>query len=463
MLAPLCSLVLLAQAAASVPDGRPSPDKRKFNSSVINSLIDSFLPRFLDPDLGQIFSNSLPNTLDTTVEVASANDTFILTGDIPAMWLRDSTNEVLPYMAFAGQDAALQAMLHGVVMRQCRSVLIDPYANAFNIGPNGQGHQDDKRTPPMTPPVFEGKYELDSLAAVLKSSFAYWNATQDATLLQEPTWLSAMETILATITLQQQSTEEDGGHPAYAFERDGVVYPNPAAPAARTGMSKCGFRPSDDNTGLPFLVSANAMAAVELGHLAAMAGSGGGGTPPRLAAISTQAAALGAQLRASVEVLTKRTVGSYGQIYAYEVDGFGNFSVADDSNIPSLLSLPYLGYLDRSDPTYLATRAFLLSPGNPYYYTGTVASGIGSPHTPKGYIWPMALSIQALTSTSDAEIATILTYLTRAAKDTGFMHESFNKDNAGQYTRPWFAWANAVFGELILQLARERPHLIFKN
>jgi hypothetical protein len=460
MLAPLLgSLVLLTQASASVPDGRPSPDKRKFNSSVINALIDSYLPRFIDPDLGQIFSNSLPNTLDTTVEVASANDTFILTGDIPAMWLRDSTNEVLPYMAFAGQDEALQAMLHGVVMRQCRSVLIDPYANAFNIGPNGQGHQDDKRTPPMTPPVFEGKYELDSLAAVLKSSFAYWKATQDASLLQDPTWLSAMESILATITLQQQSTEEDGAHPAYAFERDGVVYPNPAAPAARTGMSKCGFRPSDDNTGLPFLVSANAMAAVELGHLAAMAGA----PTPRLAAISTQAAALGAQLRAAVEVLTKRTVGSFGQIYAYEVDGFGNFSVADDSNIPSLLSLPYLGYLDRSDPTYLATRAFLLSTGNPYYYTGTVASGIGSPHTPKGYIWPMALSIQALTSTSDVEIATILTYLTRAAKDTGFMHESFNKDNAGQYTRPWFAWANAVFGELILQLARERPHLIFKN
>jgi meiotically up-regulated gene 157 (Mug157) protein len=295
---------------------------------------------------------------------------------------------------------------------------------------------------------------------VLRSSHAYYNATGDASLLAEPAWLAAMEAILDTIVLQQQSTREDGDHPAYAFGRAGEVYPNPAAPAARCGLSKCGFRPSDDETGLPFLVSANAMASVELAHLAAMAAGAGGGA--RLAAIGARAAALAAQLRAAVEAAARQLVAG-ATIYAYEVDGLGNFTVADDSNVPSLLSLPYLGYCSRTDAAYLATRALLLSPRNPYYYVGSVASGIGSPHTPRDYIWPMALAMQALTATEDAEIAQCLVYITRAAAATGFMHESFDKDDAARFTRPWFAWANALLGQLVLQLAQERPHLIFTH
>ena len=460
----LAALVVFAFGAplvrAGAPNARPAPIDRKFNSSYVEALIAAYAPRFIDPDLGTIFANAFPNTLDTTVTLASANDSFILTGDIPAMWLRDSTNEVLPYMQFAALDDGLRALLHGVVMRQVRSVLLDPYANAYNIGPNGNGNQGDPRTPPMTKGLWEGKYELDSLAAVLKSSFRFWNATRDATLLEDDEWLSAMELIVDTIVVQQQSTAEDGDHPAYTFGRPGSVYPNPKAPANRTGLSKCGFRPSDDNTRLPFLISANAMAAVELGYLADMASTGSGA---RIAKIAQRARALSVQLRTSLEALALRNVPGFGVIYAYEIDGFGNSSIADDSNVPSLLSLPYLGYCDSSDPTYVATRRFLLSSSNPYYYVGSVASGIGSPHTPENNIWPMALSIQAATSTDDAEISTCLTYLKRAALSTGFMHESFNKDDANSYTRPWFAWANAVFGELIIQLARDRPHLIFKS
>ena len=440
----MCQLLLIATTAAialaAAPNARPDPSKRTFNSSAVEALIASYVPRFIDPDLATIFANCLPNTLDTTIVAASHNDSFVITGDIDAMWLRDSTNEVLPYMAFAAQDPALAAMLHGVVMRQARSVLIDPYANAFNQVANGNGHQDDPRKPPMTKPVYEGKYELDSLAAVLKSSWNYFNNTGDMSLLQEDDWLSAMERIMDTITVQQQSTAEDGSNPAYTFGRRGSEYPNPKAPANRCGLSKCGFRPSDDNTHWPFLISANAMAAVELEHLAAMAATG---TGPRLANITQYATALAVQLRSSVEALARQTVSGFGIICesvgavrddedsrpwlsralctavrvrrittfvpsthapladAYEVDGFGNFSVADDSNVPSLLSLPYLGYCDRTNPTYLATRKFLLSSSNPYYYTGTVASGIGSPHTPSGYIWPMAIAMQALTSTGE--------------------------------------------------------------
>ena len=437
----ILALAALGGALAAAPNARPAPAQRTFNSSAVNALIDAFAPRFIDADLATIFSNALPNSLDTTIVAASRNDSFVITGDIDAMWLRDSTNEVLPYMAFAAADPALADMLHGVVMRQCRSVLIDSYANAFNQVANGNGHQDDPRTPPMTKAVFEGKYELDSLAAVLKSSFAYWNSTQDASLLLEEEWLAAMEKVMDTIVVQQQSTAEDGADPAYTFGRPGSVYPNPKAPANRTGMSKCGFRPSDDNTALPFLVSANAMAAVELGNLAVMAATGAG---DRLANITRRAAALSAELRASTEALARQDVAGFGTIYAYELDGFGNFSVADDSNVPSLLSLPYLGYLDRSDATYLATRRFLLSTSNPYYFVGSVASGIGSPHTPGGYIWPMAVAMQALTSTDDTEIATCLVYLKRSALATGFMHESFDKDDATKYTRPWFAWGESM-------------------
>jgi hypothetical protein len=459
-IAAIAALCAAAPCLAAVPNARPAPADRKFVSKAVDGLIDAFLPRFADADLGTIFSNCLPNSLDTTIISYSSNDTFVITGDIDAMWLRDSTNEVIAYMPFAAQDDALRAMLHGVVMRQARSVLIDPFANAFNQVPNGNGHQDDPRTPPMTKGVFEGKYELDSLAAVLKSSCAYFNATSDASLLAEDDWLSAMERILDTIVLEQQSTAEDGPNPPYAFGRPGEVYPRAGAPANRTGLSKCGFRPSDDETNLPFLISANAMAAVELDNLANVAATGSG---DRLAQIALRARALSAQLRASIEALAHTTVAGFGDIYAYEIDGFGNSSVADDSNVPSLLSLPYLGYVDRTDPTYLRTRKLLLSSTNPYYYVGSVASGIGSPHTPGGYIWPMAVAMQALTSTDDAEITTCLGYLKASALATGFMHESFDKDDATKYTRPWFAWANAVFGELIIQLAAERPHLIFSS
>ena len=311
MLLPVLFAATAALALGAAPNARPVPAKRTFTSPAVEALIASYLPRFKDADLGIIFSNCLPNSLDTTIMVASKNDSYVITGDIDAMWLRDSTNEILPYMAFAGNDAVLRDMLHGVVMRQARSVLLDPYANAFNLAANGNGHQDDTRTPPMTKSVYEGKYELDSLAAVLKSSWNYWNNTGDASLLLEADWLSAMERIMDTITVQQQSTVEDGAHPAYAFKRGGSVYPNPSAPANRTGLSKCGFRPSDDNTGLPFLVSANAMAAVELGHLAVIAATGAG---ERLANITRRAAALSAQLRAATEALARVNVAGFGVI-----------------------------------------------------------------------------------------------------------------------------------------------------
>jgi len=140
----------------------------------------------------------------------------------------------------------------------------------------------------------------------------------------------------------------------------------------------------------------------------------------------------------------------YGKMYAYETDGFGNYTLMDDSNVPSLLSLPYLGYCSKEDPIYRNTRNFILSIDNPYYFEGKLAKGVGSPHTPEGFIWPIALAMQALTSCDQNEIESIIKLLITTDAGTGFMHEGFNSDDPENYTRPWFAWANSLFGELIL-------------
>jgi meiotically up-regulated gene 157 (Mug157) protein len=267
-----------------------------------------------------------------------------------------------------------------------------------------------------------------------------------------------MEKIVETTRHEQQSTAEDGPNPAFTFGRRGEEYPIPSAPAYRCGLSKCGFRPSDDRTEYPFLVSANAMAAVEFDHMAGMANRLG---TQRARTLASAASQLSSQIRTGIEQFGK--VQYQGRtVFAMEVDGRSRALTAiDDSNVPSLLSLPYLGFVPKSDPVYKATRALLLSPANKYYYVGTYASGIGSPHTPVNYIWPMAITMQALTSEDDTEIAKCLSELATTHATKYFMHESFHKDNPTQFTRPWFSWANALFGELILTLARERPHLIF--
>ncbi len=452
--------LLAGAVSGAIPNARPPPEQRLFTSSAVEAFLAFLVPQFLDPDLGTMLANSLPNTLDTTVQLASANDTFVITGDIEAMWLRDSTNQLMPYFQVPNPDSALIDLMRGAVLRQMRSVLLDGYANAFNIGPNGNGHQGDTRYPPMTLGVFEGKFELDSLAAALKLSAAYHDLTADASVFEsaDSPYLDAVARILDIVTEMQASTAEDGQQPAYNFTRvsEMELYPNPLTPAARCGLSKCGFRPSDDQTYFgPFLIPANAMAATELARTAALLG---GLADPRAPPLAAQASSLAMELRAAVLAEAVTPSG----IFAYEVDGFGRQKVMDDANVPSLLSLPYLGFVDASDPVYAATRARLLSPENPYFYSGTEGSGIGSPHTPVDYIWPMAVSLQALTSADDAEITACLRTLKNSAFATGLMHESFNKDDATQYTRPWFAWANSLFAELIIKLANERPYLILQ-
>jgi meiotically up-regulated gene 157 (Mug157) protein len=443
---------------------RPAPAQRCFTSTAVEAAILDVGARIADPELRWLFANCLPNTLDTTVQVGDDGadgarpDTFVITGDIDAMWLRDSTAQVWPYLPFARHDAALARLIAGVVHRQAWCVGIDPYANAFNRGP-GTSHWQSDRTA-MKPELHERKYELDSLCAFLRLSSGYFAATGDRAPFDDA-WKAAVRLAIATMRVQQRGSDEDEP-PAYSFERetsratDTLVLGGRGQPARRCGLVKSHFRPSDDAAHLPFPIAANAMAVVTLRAIA------------RLlmhlddAATATAAAALADEIDAAITRHGIINHPEFGAIFAFEIDGYGNAYCMDDANIPSLLSLPYLGYIGRDHPIAHATRRFVLSDHNPYFGSGEAGAGIGGPHVGRGWIWPLSITMRALTSSDDLEIVHCLRILRASNAGTGFMHEAFWKDDAAKYTRPWFAWANTLFGELILTLDRERPGLLQK-
>jgi meiotically up-regulated gene 157 (Mug157) protein len=399
------------------------------------------------PQLFAIFRQCFVNTLETTVEALDDATTFVLTGDIPAMWLRDSTAQVTPYLKIAPQDDDIRELIKGLIKRQVNYVLIDAYANAFNKEPNGQGHQQDRTK--TNPWVWERKYELDSLCYPIQLSRNYWLATNDSTIFDSD-YHQMLHTILDLMVTEQQHDTMS----AYSFERDNCP-PSDTLPFGGrgthtnyTGMIWSGFRPSDDACKFGFHIPSNMFAVVVLGYIADIA---------LQICQDRKLVARAQRLRAQIE-FGIQTYGivqhpQFGPIYAYETDGYGNYNLMDDANVPSLLSIPYLGYRPADDPIYRQTRAFVLSAANPYYYAGHFAQGIGSPHTPENYIWPISLAMQGLTATDSAEQTQLVEMLLGTTADTGYMHESFDVDDPKQFTRPWFAWANSLFGEFIYDWA----------
>lgn len=421
--------------------------------------------RIRDPELAWLFANCLPNTLDTTVTPGSdargRPDTFVITGDIDAMWLRDSTNQVWPYLRFLRADDALRRLVEGVVRRQTRCVLLDPYANAFYADGERVSHWAKDKTR-MLPGVHERKYELDSLCAVLRLAVGYHEATGDTGPF-DTAWLRAVRLILETIETQQAGLGELG-YDAYTFARFGespidTIPCGTGHPAARCGLSKSAFRPSDDGAHLPFPIAANAMAVVSLRQIARLLRA----LPRPERKLAARAEKLANEIADAIARVGIVRHPKHGRIYAYEVDGYGSHYLMDDANVPSLLSLPYLGFTKASSPLYRRTRAFALSTANPYFFSGRAGRGIGGPHVGQGWIWPMALTMRALTSDDDAEIADCLSTLKRSHAGTGFVHETFWKDDPKKFTRPWFAWANTLFGELILDILDRRPELLARR
>jgi meiotically up-regulated gene 157 (Mug157) protein len=439
-------------------NGRPKPADRRFQSTLVEETIAETSRKIGDPALALLFANCFPNTLDTTVRPGTFEgkpDTAVITGDIAAMWLRDSSAQVWPYLPLAKKDPALRALLEGVIRRQTRCLLIDTYANAFmadlNAPPLSWSVQD---LTTMKQGVGERKYELDSLCYPIRLAHGYWKQTGD-TRPFDAAWKQAMELVLQTMT-EQQRKHGDG---PYKFQRTSDTstetlpasgYGNPVNPV---GLIASGFRPSDDACIFPFLVPSNLFAVTSLRQLAEMANH-----VLHDAALANRAEALAREVEAALQqyAIVKTNQGT---IWAYEVDGFCGQVLMDDANVPSLLGLPYLA----SSPDkalYARTRAFVWSERNPWFFKGSAGEGIGGPHEGKPMIWPMSQMVYALTSSDDAEIRRSLTMLTASAAGTGFMHESYNKDDAAKFTRPWFAWANTLFGELVLKVAAERPQLM---
>jgi hypothetical protein len=351
----------------------------------------------------------------------------------------------------------MRTLIAGVINRQTDEVLLDPYANAFYRDPVFGKWKNDGTV--MLPGVHERKWELDSPAYFLRLSHGYWTATGDTSPFDDK-WRRAVAAVFALLRVEQAAGDHKGSaRSPYSFVRSDAAFESLPCdgyglPSRNCGLVRCGFRPSDDLVKFPFLVPANAMMAVALRDAAPLLSS------LSCASLATEALAISSEISRALEKHAVVQHPRHGEIWAYEVDGLGGVNLMDDANIPSLISLPYLGFCAKDDPLYLRTRAFLLSGDNPQYVSGKAAAGIGGPHTGPGTIWPMALIMQALTATDDAEILQCLRHLKATHAGTGFMHESFNGDDATRFTRKWFAWANTLFGELLVTLHRERPRLL---
>lgn len=414
----------------------------------IQNAREILLQTFQDEKVAAVFENCMKNTLDTTIKMKD-NETFILTGDIPAMWLRDSVCQVRPFLLFAKDHIEIQEMLIGLIKKQINLIKIDPYANAFNESANGAGHQDDKTE--MSPSVWERKYEIDSLCYPLQLAYLIWKVT-GRTEHFSVEFKDCLNTILELWKVEQYHEEKS----PYSFERenyllktDTLVREGKGPITSYTGMTWSGFRPSDDACTYGYLVPSNMFAVVVLKYSEEIISKFYSDDSVLLEKTRT----LIMQIEEGIEKYAVASDESFGEMYAYEVDGLGNKLLMDDSNVPSLMALPFLQYCNQDDKRYQNTRRFILSSKNPYFFKGIEANGVGSPHTPSNYVWPIALSIQGLTSQFESEKRDIVATLLRTDASKGLMHESFNVNNSNEYTREWFSWANMMFCELALDVA----------
>ncbi|PID60995.1 MAG: metal-independent alpha-mannosidase [Ignavibacteriae bacterium] len=437
---------------------RPPVGSRNFTSKAVEAKIKEVKKNINNDELAWMFENCFPNTLDTTVDFKMINGkpyTFVITGDIDAMWLRDSSAQVCPYIPLCKEDEKLKKLIAGVINKQAEFILIDPYANAFNNEPDPDGYWQSDMTE-MKPELHERKWEIDSLCYPIRLSYGFWKETGDTSCFDE-TWFKAVNLIYDTF-IEQQRKENNG---PYTFQRltenpkdtaPNGGYGNPVNPV---GLICSIFRPSDDATIFPFLIPSNLFAVISLRQAAEI-----------LIKIyhkqetANKFLALADEVEKAIKKFGVVEHEKFGKMYAFEVDGFGSKLFIDDANVPSLLSLPYLGVCSADDEIYKNTRNFILSNYNPYFFVGKAAEGTGGPHTGIDKIWPMSITLRALTSKDDDEIKRCLTMLQKTHAQTGFMHESFNKDNPKDFTRKWFAWANTLFGELILKLYNEKPKLL---
>ncbi len=445
-------------ATSGFPVVRTPENKRHFKSVAVERAIEKIKSSIGNQELAWMFENCFPNTLDTTVDFTMVNgrpDTYVITGDIDAMWLRDSSAQVYPYLDLMKDDKPLQQLIAGVINRQTYCIHKDPYANAFYKDETKRGEWATDLTD-MKPGVHERKWEIDSLCYPIRLGYRYWKLSGD-TAPFDTAWRDAIKLTVRTFREQQRKD----GHGPYRFMRrtewatdslPGRGYGNPAKPV---GMIYSMFRPSDDATIFPFLIPSNFFAVVSLRQAAEMVEK-----LQNDADLAKQCRALADEVEKALKEYAVVNHPKGGKVYAFEVDAYGNYYCTDDGNIPNLLSLPYLGAVKPNDKTYLNTRKLLLSADNPYWCIGKAATGLGGPHVGVDMIWPLGVVIEGLTANTDREIKRCLDTLQQTHAGTGFMHEAFHKDDPKKFTRSWFAWANTIFGEFVWKTFQERPHLL---
>jgi meiotically up-regulated gene 157 (Mug157) protein len=458
-------------ADADFPVVRTLEAKRKFKSQAVEKIIREVRGNTGNKELGWLFENCFPNTLDTTVDFSLAGgkpDTYVITGDIDAMWLRDSSAQVWPYIPLCKDDKDLQQLIRGVIHRQVKNVLKDPYANAFYKDETKISEWKTDVTD-MKPGVHERKWEIDSLCYPIRLSHGYWKITGDTSPF-DAEWVAAMEKILQTFR-EQQRKESKG---PYSFMRrtefatDTVPLRGYGYPTKKVGLIHSMFRPSDDATVYPFLIPSNIFALNSLADMRAIFQAIGAHGKP----VDDAAYKLMDELE---KVLLEHAIVThpvFGEVFAYEADGFGNHLLMDDANVPSLLGLPYLQSPHLTGPlsvlhaeqrgytVYQNTRRMLLSESNPFFFKGKAGEGIGGPHVGMDMVWPLSIIIRGLTSHDSQEMGLCLKMLRQSNAGTGFMHESFHKDDAAKFSRKWFAWANTLFGEFVLKVYHEQPALL---
>lgn len=421
----------------------------RIEKSLLDEVAEQVDAAIGDPVITEMFRTVMAENLPAVAELAPDGTTYLLTGDIPAMWLRDSAAQVRPYLLLCDRDPALADTLVGVFRRQLEFIVIDPYANSFKRGTEPSPHADDRADAP--PQVWERKYEIDSLCFPIELGYALWRITGDHDHLDQ-----RFRTV-ATMILDVWETELDHERSTYYFERDigldseTLSRDGRGEPVGPTGMSWSAFRPSDDACVYNYNVPGNMFASVALGYLQVIAKEVLGDP-----ALADRAAELQESIRNGIETHGVVDHPEHGRVYCYETDGLGNHLLMDDANMPSLLSMPLSGYRPADDPTYLATRAMILSKDNPYFYAGTAGEGIGSPHTLPGYAWPIAIAVQGLTALERQEKARLLRLLADTTGGTGRMHESFDVNDPTQFSRSWFSWADAMMCELVLDLTGYR-------
>lgn len=438
---------------------RPPLAERNFTSDAVEAMIKQIKSNLANKELAWLFENCFPNTLDTTVDFSVNNgkpDTYVITGDIDAMWLRDSTAQVWPYLSLIKNDKKLQQLITGVIHRQASCIHLDRYANAFYKNGSKESEWKKSDITEMKPGVHERKWEVDSLCYPIRLAYNYWKITGDSAPF-DAQWKEAIQLTVKTFKEQQRKN----GKGPYTFQRrtawatDGVPLGGYGYPVKPGGLICSVFRPSDDATVFPFLIPSNFFAVISLNQAAEMVSK-----ISKDGALANECSQLANEVKRALQQHAITTHSQFGKVYAYEVNGYGSFNLMDDANVPSLLSLPYLNAVNKNDPVYQNTRRLVLSSYNPFFFKGKAGEGIGGPHAGLEMIWPLSIIIRGLTSSNDMEIKQCVTTLVKTHGGTGFMHESFHKDDPTKFTRKWFAWANTIFGELIMELYVKKPALL---